>query len=164
MVKPQHVYRAIDFIFESPSHPPKPKFFVVFHCDEDSFLLLSLTTSISKLPSDLDQPDIEGCIHFDDDRGYGHSFVWNAKRVIGDNGFSFDLRTYVQLEFRSQLMQVEESLISQYATSRIEECCCLNDFEFINLLGCLLNSKFLKRKHRTSITNKIKELSDSIEK
>ena len=117
MIKPQYVYKAVNFIFENNA-PPKPKYFVVFHCDEESTLLFSLTTGRSKLPANLDQAQFEGCVQFNDARGYGHSFIWNSKRVLGTNGFCFEKRTYIQLEFKAQLKEVNSSSISRKAPTK----------------------------------------------
>lgn len=162
MVKPQYIYKAIDFIFEDSTQAPK--YFVVFHTDEESTLLFSLTTSKSKLPANLDDPNTEGCVHFSDDRGYGHCYIWKPGTVIGGNGFSFSLRTYVNIEFKAQLKEVASSNISKQATKRIEECCCLSDSEFLNVLSCLLKSRYLKGKHRKAISATMQTLQASLAK
>ena len=134
MLESQFIYKAIDFVFTN-GDKPKPKFFIVFHCNEENVLLLSLTTSVSKLPSDLDTLDITGCVHFNDNRGYGHSFIWNNNEVIGKNGFKFELRTYIQLEFRSHLIEEGlESFKEKFVSKRIDICDCLTDDEFCKLL------------------------------
>lgn len=161
MTRPQYLYRAIDFIFGENSQP-KEKFFVVFHQDEESTLLFSLTTSKSKLPSSLDNHDLDGCIQCDDPRNYMHAFVWKPNVVIGTNSFAFHKRTYVQLEFRSQLYEVKADDIDSRATSRIVETCLLSDQEFLRLLECLVKSKYLKGKHKKALNEKISTLNSMI--
>ena len=112
MMQPQYVYRATNFIFDNASKP-KPKYFVVFDVDAESTLLLSLTTSQPKLPAELDSSNTEGCIHFNDLRGYGHAFIWKPNRPIGTNGFCFQVRTYVQFEFRHSLLLCQKSKLKQ---------------------------------------------------
>lgn len=155
MIKPQYIYKAKNFIFENNVNPA-PKYFVVFHIDEDSTLLFSLTTSKSKLPSNLDLPEIDGCVFFNDERGYGHSYILKQDCIIGSNNFAFSERTYIQIEFRTQLKEVNnEDLIEKYVTKELIECCCLFDDEFEKILSCLLQSKFLKNKHKRVIQQKL---------
>lgn len=156
MIKPQYIYKAKNFIFEN-NVSPAPKYFVVFHIDEDSILLFSLTTSKSKLPSDLDLPEIDGCVFFNDERGYGHSYILKQDCIIGSNNFAFTERTYIQIEFRTQLKEINsENLIEKYVTKELIECCCLFDDEFEKILICLLQSKFLKNKHKRVIQQKLR--------
>ena len=150
MMQPQYVYRATNFIFDNTSRP-KPKYFVVFDVDAELTLLLSLTTSQPKLPADLDNSDTEGCIHFNDRRGYGHAFIWKPNRSIGTNGFCFQLRTSVQFEFRSQLIALSNEQIEAKITHTIDECCCLLDDEFAAILECLIVSKYLSRKQKRAL-------------
>lgn len=155
MIKPQHIYKAKNFIFENNASPA-PKYFIVFHIDEESILLFSLTTSKSKLPSDLDLPEIEGCVFFNDECGYGHSYILKQDYVIGSNNFAFSERTYIQIEFRTQLKEINSNnLIEKYVTKELIECCCLFDDEFDKILFCLLKSKFLKNKYKRAIQQKL---------
>lgn len=157
MIKPQYIYKAKNFIFENNVNPA-PKYFVVFHIDEESTLLFSLTTSKSKLPSDLDLPETNGCVFFNDERGYGHSYILKQNCVIGSNDFAFTERTYIQIEFRTQLKEVNsDNLIEKYVTEELVECCCLFDDEFERILSCLLQSKFLKNKHKRAIYQKLQK-------
>jgi hypothetical protein len=158
MIKPQYIYKAVDFVFDNNS-PPKEKFFVVFHCDDEDVLLFSLTTSQPKLPESLDTPYTSGCVIFNDERGYGHAFVWKANEVIGTNGFAFRKRTYIQLEFKAQLIEVSSERIAAKATEKIVEYCLLLNDSFRDLLMCLAQSRYLKQKHKKAILTKITELS-----
>ena len=159
MIKPQHIYKAKNFIFEN-NQASKPKYFIIFHIDEDSTLLFSLTTSKSKLPQDLDTLDAEGCIFFNDERGYGHSYIIKPHKIIGNNNFCFPIRTYIQLEFRTQLKEVNSGdILRKYISQEITECCNIIDNEFKIILTCLLQSRFLKNKHRKQIEQKIIELN-----
>jgi hypothetical protein len=153
MMQPQYVYRATNFIFDNSSKP-KPKYFVVFHIDTESVLLLSLTTSQPKLPQDLDNESTEGCIHFNDNRGYGHAYIWKPNRTIGTNGFCFQLRTSVQFEYRSHLITLPQEQIKAKVTHTIEECCCLLDTEFAAILDCLIASKFLTGKQKQALQSR----------
>lgn len=153
-MQPQYVYKATNFIFNDFNRP-KPKYFVVFHVDAESTLLLSLTTSQSKLPTDLDNEDTDGCVRFDDDRGYGHAFIWKPNRSIGKNGFFFQLRTSVQFEFRSHLIALSKAQIEEKVTHKIEECCCLSDDVFKAILECLIASRYLTGKQRRALQDKI---------
>lgn len=157
MMQPQYVYRATNFIFDNASKP-KPKYFVVFDVDAESTLLLSLTTSQPKLPAELDNSNTEGCIHFNDLRGYGHAFIWKPNRPIGTNGFCFQLRTYVQFEFRSQLIALSKEQIEAKVTHKIDECCCLLDNEFTAILKCILASKYLNGKQKRALQDKLSGL------
>ena len=157
MIKPQYIYLAVDFIFDKGN--PTPKFFVAFHCDEDKTLLFSLTTSKKKLPTDVDNSTIDGCIYFSDHRGYAHAFVWNKGTVIGQNNYSFSERTYVQLEYRAHLREVNTNDVSTLVTNKIIEKCKLTNSAFRDLLQCLLKSKFLQQKYKAAILEKISELS-----
>jgi hypothetical protein len=159
MIKPQHIYKAKNFIFEN-SRESKPKYFVVFHIDEESVLLFSLTTSQSKLPQNLDAFEAEGCVFFNDERGYGHTYIINPQKIIGHNDFCFSIRTYIQLEFRTQLKEVNsEDILDKYVSDEIIECCKIIESEFIILMKCLLKSRFLKNKHRKQIEQKVTELA-----
>ncbi|ADB42944.1 hypothetical protein Slin_7001 (plasmid) [Spirosoma linguale DSM 74] len=157
MIRPQYVYRATDFVFGNGGKP-KPKYFVVFHIDADSILLLSLTTSKSKLPANLDDDASEGCVYYNDGRGYGHAFVWKPDRAVGTNGFCFPLRTYVQFEFRSQLYMLSSSEINSKATHTIDECCCLLDDEFIRILECLIGSRYLNGRQKRDLQSRVNAL------
>jgi hypothetical protein len=164
MIKPQHIYKAKNFIFEN-NRESKPKYFVVFHIDEESILLFSLTTSQSKLPENLDSFDSEGCVFFNDERGYGHTYIIKPHKIIGHNDFCFPIRTYIQLEFRTQLKEVNsEDIIRKYVSQEVIECCEIIDNEFLLLLNCLLRSRFLKNKHRKQIEYKVIKLNSTIDK
>ena len=157
MIRPQYVYRATNFIFDNGNRP-KPKYFVVFHVDAESTLLLSLTTSQPKLPVDLDNEGTEGCIYFNDNRGYAHAFIWKPAQPIGTNGFCFPLRTSVQFEFRSQLIALSTDEVGAKVTERIEECCCLLDDKFIAILECLLASRYLSGIQKQALTVRLNDL------
>lgn len=153
-MRPQYVYRATNFIFDTGS-PPKPKYFVVFHVDAESTLLLSLTTSQPKLPADLDNDSTEGCVYFNDHWGYGHAFIWKPARPIGTNGFCFQLRTSVQFEFRSQLIALSAEEVEAKVTKKIDECCCLLDNEFAAILECLIASRYLSGSLKRSLADRL---------
>ena len=96
---------------------------------------------------------------FDDDRGYGYSYIWNPDTVIGSNNFSFPLRTYIQLEFKAHLIEVNSALlIEKYVSEELQECSCLFDKEYSTLLQCLLKSKYLKNKYKRSLEAKVQSL------
>jgi hypothetical protein len=111
------------------------------------------------LPSDLDSLDTSGCIFFNDEQGYGHSYIILPKTIIGSNEFAFSIRTYIQIEFRTQLKEVlADELIRKYVSQELIECCCLFDNVFKEILSCLLQSRFLKNKHKKGIQQKINAL------
>jgi hypothetical protein len=156
---PQAVYLAIDFVFETGNNPPKRKYFVVLHCDEESYLLVSLTTSISKLPESLDVPGHGGCVHFNDNRGYGHCYVILSTDVIGINSYSFSApKTYIQWEMKAQVKIVTQEKLSEQITRKVEQCCMLTDEIYKNILTCLLKSKFISKKHRLQIQERVKSI------
>ncbi len=148
MLKPKTIYRAENYIFNNGTS--KAKFFVILVTDEDNILLLSLTTSKSKLPVKYEIS--QGCAHFDNQDGYGHSYIWNENQIIGKKGFAFPLKTYLQLEFKSQLIEITGDLLkANHVTKQVIECDELIDTEYITLLNCLLKSRYLKRKYFTII-------------
>jgi hypothetical protein len=154
MVKPQFIYKAKDFIFENNSNPA-PKYFIVFHQDEEYVVLFSLTISKSKLPEELDLPNSSGCVFFNDNRGYGHSYIIPEGKVIGSNNFNFPQKTYIQIEIRAQLKEIDVDLLKgKFVTQKLIECCFIIDSEFQKIVECLLKSKFLKNKHKKQIENK----------
>lgn len=155
-MRPQYVYRATNFTFKDGNS--KPKYFVVFHQDEDSVLLFSLTTSQSKLPRDLDNEDTDGCVHFDDHRGYAHAFLWKPNDVIGRNGFSFPSRTSIQWEFRTQLYSFKEDAIRAMVKGDIAECCCLTNRVFASILKCILKSDYLSKRQKREIEDRLATL------
>ncbi|TAG59431.1 MAG: hypothetical protein EAZ27_00665 [Cytophagales bacterium] len=148
MLKPEFIYKAQNFIFSDGSD--KTQYFVVFLIEDEHILLISLTTSKSKLPQSYNNST--GCITFNNENGYGHSYIWESKQIIGRNGFNFPLRTYLQFEFKSQLIEInEDELLKSKITNKVEECDQLQEIEYHNLLNCVHKSRFLKNKYRKRI-------------
>lgn len=159
MIKAQHLYLAKDFIFRNNS--TRKKYFVVFDIDESNCLLFSLTTSQSKLPTNLDT-DNSGCVHFDNENGYGHTYILPEGKIIGHEDFAFQKKTYIQFEFRSDLYECDANEIQRkHITKNISECCKIHNDEFCEILKCLIRSKYLKQKQKRSILSLIEKTTSS---
>lgn len=131
------------FIF-SDGGSPKPKYFLVLKCFDNTLLLASLPTSKDFVPSTIEK--IHGCIERPDINFNCYFFDPNVE--ICDNGFSFPIETYVY-GFRLQTFRLDSLLLQEITGETvIEECGILTKDEYIAIKHCLSNSPAVKRNYR----------------
>lgn len=124
----------------------KDKYFIVLKRDGDKLIVGSLPTRTNKIPSFIDTD--HGCIN-KDDRCF-NCYLFQAKRPICDNGFSFDLPTFVygdEIEtYDAKTIEANYELNVSY---KVEGR--LTNEEFSALVGCFANSDSVKNKIRKAI-------------
>jgi hypothetical protein len=119
----------------------KAKYFVVLANIENSIIIASLPTRTNTVPSFISTN--HGCIN-SDERCY-NSYLFEKDRVIGKNGFSFDMPTFIyddQVE-DYQLELLDASYIED-VDYRIIDVLVKNEFDAI--INCFKNSNSVKFK------------------
>ncbi len=129
--------------------PSKTKYFIVLKHDGNDLIVGSLPTRKNKVPNIIDVE--HGCVN-DDERRI-NCYVFQAKKAICDNGFCFDLPTFVY----GDAIRIQDAKIinSRYILNKnytFEGK--LSGSEFNALLKCFSNSD--------SVKNKIKRLLPSL--
>jgi len=120
----------------------KNKYFVVLKNIDDKIILASLPTRTNKIPSFINSA--HGCINLDD-RCF-NCYLFEAGRPICDNGFCFDLHTFI---YGSEVEDYElEILKSVYGIEGVdyEISGKLILKELTELRKCLMESASVKRK------------------
>lgn len=122
-------------------NPSKNKYFITLKCTDAITILACLPTSVNKAPSFITVP--HGCINHDD-RCF-NCYLFQPKRIITTNGFSFPLNTFVYgNEVESYSITTLES---NYKIEGVdyEIVGTLVNTEFEALKECLRNSSSVKR-------------------
>jgi len=134
------------FYFQN-GNPPENKFFIILKNLGNNSIVASLPTSFNNAPSLIDIS--HGCININE-RMF-NCYVFEQKRCICDNGFSFDLHTYV---YGNQVENYTANSISLNASTKqgtkysVQGQLKKNEFE--DLKKCIINSN--------STINRIKKL------
>lgn len=134
-----------DFQFNN-GNQPKNKYFIVLKRDGNNLIIGSLPTRTNKVPSFI---DIEhGCVN-KDDRCF-NCYLFQAKKPICDNGFCFDLPTFVYGdEIESYDVKTVEANYELDVTYKVEGR--LTNEEFSALIGCFTNSDSVRNKIKKAI-------------
>jgi len=126
---------------------PKDKYFIVLKRDKNHLIIGSLPTRTNKIPSFI---DIEhGCIN-KDDRCF-NCYLFKEKRVICDNGFYFDLPTFIygdEIETYDGLIIDANYILNQSYTIEGK----LTSEEFTNLINCILKSSSVKKRIQKALS------------
>lgn len=129
------------FFFKN-GNTSKNKYFIVLKNIDNKLIIASLPTRSNKAPALINVT--HGCIN-NDDRCF-NCYLFESNRIISDNGFFFDMNTYV---YGNEVEDYEmEMLSSVYAIEGVdyEVVGKLSNNEYLDLHTCLLNSSSIKRK------------------
>ena len=141
MFSPGQIIYFNEFHFKN-GNTPKAKYFIVLANVNEEILVASLPTRTNLAASLIDKP--HGCVNIDD-RCF-NCYVLEKDRVVGKNGFSFPLPTYVygdQVEdYQIELMQD----IYKIKGIDYDILDTLTDAELTSLVNCIKNSSTVKRK------------------
>ena len=140
MFLPGQIIYFTSFQFKN-GNAPKDKYFVVLANIENNIIIASLPTRTNTVPSFISAN--HGCINIDE-RCY-NSYLFEKDRVIGKNGFSFDMPTFIygdQVE-DYQLELLDASYIED-VDYRIIDVLVKNEFDAI--INCFKNSNSVKFK------------------
>lgn len=119
----------------------KNKFFIVLKNVDNNVIIATLPTKVDKVPSFLHK--LHGCIN-DDERCF-NCYLFEPKRVITDNGFGFELHTFI---YGNEVDDYDIAILqSVYGIEGVDFDIIgkLLKEEYENLIACLLNSKSIKR-------------------
>jgi len=123
---------------------PLDKFFIVLKNVNDETIVASLPTSKNNAPSLIDI--LHGCVNIDE-RQF-NCYVFQEKKCVCDNGFSFDVHTYVYGD------KVNDYLFKSLTDGQTYHISGqLTQTEFNALKECIINSN--------STINRIKKLLKS---
>jgi hypothetical protein len=129
------------FYFKN-GRPSTNKYFIVLKIDGQSTIIASLPTSINHVPAFLQSK--HGCIN--DDESRVNCYLFEKKRPVCENGFCFDLHTYVHGN------EVENYQIDTFKGVYKKEG---QDYEIVGkltqaelkaLIDCIINSDSVKNK------------------
>ena len=129
------------FFFKN-GNTSKNKYFIVLKNIDDKIIIASLPTRSNKSPALINAA--HGCINHDD--RLFNCYIFESNRVIADNGFCFDMNTYV---YGNEVEDYETAILSSiYAIEGVdyEIVGRLREDEYNNLYNCILNSSSTKRK------------------
>lgn len=137
-----HLLYCKNFQFNN-GNQPKDKYFIVLKRAANKIIIGSLPTRTNKIPSFI---DIEhGCIN-KNDRCF-NCYLFEAKRPICINGFSFDLPTFVYGdEIETYDIETVESNYILNKTYKVEGI--LTTDEYSALINCITQSDSVKNKIR----------------
>ena len=125
---------------------PKNKYFIVLKRDGNNLIIGSLPTRTNKVPSFIEID--HGCVN-KDDRCF-NCYLFEAKRPVCDNGFCFDLPTFVygdEIEtYDAKTVEANYQLNVNY---KVEGR--LTNEEFSALLGCFTNSDSVRNRIKKAI-------------
>ena len=120
----------------------KNKYFIVIKNVENEVIIASLPTRLNKIPSFVTVP--HGCVNHNE-RCF-NCYLFEAGRKITDNGFCFDLPTFI---YGDEIEDYKlETLNSVYGMEGVdyEIMGTLLNEEYNALLECIRNSTSVKRK------------------
>lgn len=136
------MFVAGQIIYFQPFHfkngdEPKNKYFLVLKNIDEITIVASLPTSINNAPSLIDKS--HGCINIDERRF--NCYVFEKDKCVCDNGFYFDLHTYV---YGNQVNNYEKASISKNDTIKdgvdYKLQGVLTQQEFNDVYQCIVNS------------------------
>jgi len=120
---------------------PKTKYFIVLKREADKLIIGSLPTRTNKIPNFIDVT--HRCVN-KDDRLF-NCYLFQAKKPICDNGFCFDLPTFVYGDdaeiYNVQTVENNYKINVNYTVKGK-----LSDQEFAALISCFMNSNAVKNK------------------
>lgn len=141
-----YVLYCKDFQFNNED-VPKDKYFIVLKRVEDKIILGSLPTRKNKIPAFVNID--HGCIN-KDDRCF-NCYLFQAKKSICDNGFCFDLPTFVYGdEIETYQVSIVESNYIQGQTYSVQGV--LYEVEYKNLIDCILKSSSVKKRIQKALS------------
>lgn len=122
-------------------HAERNKYLIVLHKVDDTYILVSLTTSKDHIP---DRLLATGNLCLREDENNIHSYFFPSEKVIGTNGFSFPRNTFIDIN-KSQVFQKETIyLTDKYVVSGLtEEKDVLTQEEYHNLLYCISKARHI---------------------
>lgn len=140
MFLPGQILYFNSFQFKN-GNTPKPKYFIVIAMVKDAIIVASLPTRTNSAPSFVKAD--HGCINIDE-RCY-NSYLFEKQRVVGENGFFFDMPTFLYGD------QVEDYEVGLFESNYIEgiDYVILDKLigkEFDAILHCFRNSASVRFK------------------
>jgi hypothetical protein len=129
-----------EFFFKN-GNTSKPKYFIVLAVGP-KLIVASLPTRSNLSPLLVNK--FHGCINLDE-RCF-NCYAFEAKKIIGKSGFSFELPTFI---YGDQVENYELELMEDIYKIRgvdYEVLDILMDSEFIEVINCIKNSASAKRK------------------
>ncbi|WP_028787235.1 hypothetical protein [Terrimonas ferruginea] len=136
-----HIIYFPTFYFKN-GNTAKPKYFIVLRIIDGKTIVASLPTRVNNAPTLINV--LHGCIN-QDDRVF-NCYTFEPGRVICDNGFFFDLPTFI---YGNQVEDYDVEIFEEvYRIEGIdyEIKGTLNDDEFERITNCIKNSASTKRK------------------
>lgn len=125
---------------------PAPKFFLVLRNIHGKTVIASLPTSQNYIPNFL--VAAHGCINDDDSRV--NCYLFERQRVVCDNGFSFNLHTYIH---GNDIDDYEiETLKNNYARFGAQIVGKLLPTEYNALIECVTKSGSVKHRVKRFLT------------
>lgn len=150
MLLPGHLYLFTPFYFKD-STDFKDKFFIVLKNTDNITILASLPTKSNKAPSLINLN--HGCVNIDERKF--NCYVFENKRSVCDNGFSFNLNTYV---YGDKINDYNLSNLTRNGTIEAGKdynlMGKLNDVEFKALVDCIANSNATVNKYKKMLLQK----------
>ncbi len=141
MFIPGHIIYFPTFYFKN-GNTAKPKYLIVLGVSGDKTIVASLPTRVNNAPTLINVA--HGCIN-QDDRVF-NCYAFEPGRIICDNGFSFDLPTFI---YGNQVEDYEVEIfegVYQIEGIDYEIKGTLNNDEFTGIIDCIKNSVSTKRK------------------
>lgn len=141
MFHPRRVICFNEFYFKN-SNTAKPKYLIILGRVENKTIVASLPTRTNNAPGLIDVS--HGCVNLDD-RCF-NCYAFEPGRPICENGFSFDLPTFIYgNQVEDYKIEIFEDIYKiqgiDYETKGV-----LTDTEFQHILKCITNSSSTRRK------------------
>lgn len=129
--------------YKFPDGTSKPKYFLVFkEYENGQLLLITLPTSIRKLPANI--PDNHGCVTTEN--GVVCTYIIHTDNSICENGFKFPKITYLIAE---QIANASvTNLSATYTMTDYELKGKVTKKEFNSIIECVIKSRNLKGKFK----------------
>lgn len=124
------------------NNTPKDKYFIVLKRHQDKLILGSLPTRTSKMVNFIDVE--HGCVNINE-RCF-NCYVFEANKVICDNGFSFPIKTFIygdELDLYD--VDIVEANYQLNVTYNLQGTLKLEEYDAI--LNCIITSDSVKKKY-----------------
>lgn len=131
----------------------KPRYLIVIDNNNTTSLVLSLITSKDHIPDNLMK---HGCINEPDRMIHCHVFL--SEKIIGENGFSFPLNSFIYINTSTVFQTDSQKLIEKYQ-DKVEVKDRMTDDEFSNLIYCIYKSKYISRGTKKRIEVALNDLT-----
>lgn len=131
------------FYFKNGSKS-KPKYFLVLKELEAGLLLVSLPSSVDHLPRFIEQ--VHGCLEVPD--GNICCYIFKSNRIICNNGWSFELDTYLYGEYLDQFEASQLDDIYPIENIDFEIIGTLTAEELAAVTACFASSASVKQKYK----------------